>query len=510
MIMKKYANIGGWTGLVLLFLGLIVYSILGTMAKWLYIPLVLGVLLLIAYAVLAFDEIKRGLTSRSTKFGSNAALMVLVILGILIVINIFGSRFSWRLDTTAAKQFSLAEQTRNILGNLDKEVRITGFFKSGEEDQAKELLTEYTHYSKNLSYEFVDPDKKPGMAKKYDIKAYGTLVLEGNGKEEKIEKSDEESITNALIKVTREGQKKIYFSTGHGEKDFDSTEQTGYSTAKQSITEENYLVEKILLAEKDAIPADCAVLVVAGPKSDLFPKERDLIEKYLKAGGKVLFLLDPESPQSYSDLLSGWGFKIGNDIVVDASGLGQLFGAGPTIPIVSQYEKHAMTKDFGMMTFYPEARSISRGTVPSGMTFNEIGRTNPRSWGETSSLTSGKITYDDGKDLRGPITLIATVETDASNAPADKANARARLVVFGDSDFAGNAYFKIQGNGDMFMNALSWLAEEEDLISVRAKDPEDRRLSLTQTQSKIILYTGVILLPLAIFVGGIMVYRKRK
>ncbi|MBN2356521.1 GldG family protein [candidate division KSB1 bacterium] len=509
-MMKKFARIGGMTGLFLILLGLILYSILGTWNNWLYAPLIVGGVLVIAYLILEFEEIKRGLSSRSTKFGSNAALMIVIVFGILIVLNIFTSRFSWRLDTTAAKQFSLAEQTRNILKNLEKEVRVTGFFKSGEEARVKELLTEYAHYSKKITYEFVDPDKEPGLAKKYNIKAYGTLVLEGNGKEEKIEKSQEEDLTNALIKVTREGQKKIYFTTGHGEKDYDQTEQFGLSTAKESILDENYLIEKILLAEKDAIPEDCAVLVISGPKTDLFQKERNLIDEYLRKGGKVLFMLDPDAGNTYSVLLDDWGFNVGNDVVVDASGLGQLFGAGPTIPIVSQYETHAMTKDFGLMTFFPEARSISKGTVPSGATFNEIGKTNPRSWGETSPISTGKIGFDDGRDLRGPITLIAACETSAANPTPGKTGAKTRIVVIGDSDFPTNAYFKLQGNGDLFMNALSWLAEEEDLISVRPKDPEDRRISLTKTQSMIILYVGVILMPLVIFIVGIVVYRKHK
>jgi ABC-type uncharacterized transport system involved in gliding motility auxiliary subunit len=164
------------------------------------------------------------------------------------------------------------------------------------------------------------------------------------------------------------------------------------------------------------------------------------------------------------------------------------------------------------MTFFPEARSIRRGAEgTTGLQYQEIAKTGARSWGETSPLTSGKINYDEGKDLRGPITIVAVAEKSAENAPASSAgNDKTRLAVFGDSDFASNSYFRIQGNGDFFLNAVSWLAEEEDLISVRARDPEDRRINLTQTQSMLILYLGVIFLPLVIFITGIVVYRKRK
>ena len=180
------------------------------------------------------------------------------------------------------------------------------------------------------------------------------------------------------------------------------------------------------------------------------------------------------------------------------------------MPIVSQYEEHAITRDFNLMTFFPEARSIRRGeNPPAGIEFREIGKSTPRSWAETSPINGlEKIAFDEGKDLRGPVTLFASAELAAAAAAGEKAG-KTRLLVFGDSDFAANAYFSTQGNGNLFLNGVSWLAEEEDLISVRARSPEDRRIAITQTQSRALLYLGVIALPLAIFIAGIVVYRKR-
>lgn len=518
-MMKKYAGYIGLGGLAFAVIGLVLYSINALITTMSAIFMIVGTIALILFVVLRFDELKVGLSSRSAKFGSNAALMIIFTLGILIILNIIFAKFNYRADLTAAKQFSLAEQTKKVLKHLDKEVQVIGFFKTGEEFQAKELLTEYSQYSPKFKFQFIDPDKKPGLAKKYGIKAYSTFVVECEGKEEKVQKTAEEDLTNAIIKVTREGVKKIYFTTGHGEKDIDNSDRMGLSTAKKAIEDENYQVEKILLAEQDSIPNDCTVLVVAGPKSDLFKKEQDMIDNYLKEGGKVLFMLDPEAPDGYVSFLKEWGFKIGKDVVVDASGIGQLFGAGPTIPIVSKYENHTLTKDFHVMTFYPEARSVSRADeTPSGLVFNAIAKTSPRSWAETSPITGGRIAYDDGQDTKGPITILAVAEKDADNPkrrPEDKydlgnSKVKARIAVFGDSDFASNSYFNVQGNGDIFMNTISWLAEEEDLISVRPKDPEDRRLNLTAKQSRILLYVGVILLPVLIFATGIFVYTKRK
>jgi ABC-type uncharacterized transport system involved in gliding motility auxiliary subunit len=519
-MMKKYANYGGLAGLALVLIGLFLYSVNSVVSTFTAIVLIFGTALLIANVVLKFSEIKTGLSSRSAKFGSNAALMILFIFGIIVVVNIVLNRFTWRVDTTAAKQFSLADQTKKVLSSLDQDVKVTGFFKTNEEFRAKELLTEYSQVSPKFSFEFVDPDKKPGIAKKYDIKAYSTLVVEGESKTEKITESTEQALTNALIKVTREGVKKIYFTQNHQEKDYDVAEAAGLSKAKTAIEEQNFQLEKISLisGQHDSIPNDCSVLVIAGPMTSLLPPEEQMVESYLKRGGKVIFMLDPESPPQYGFFLAKYGIKVGNDLVVDASPIGQFFGAGPIIPLVSQYEAHAITEGFGMMTFYPQTRSVAKmEEVPTGLTVTEVAKTSAQSWGEVDPITDGEVGFDETRDIEGPVAIFTVAEktADNPNQVEDKygvgtSDVKTRLAVIGDSDFATNAHFQNQGNGNLFMNTINWLAEEEDLISVRPKDPEDRRLSLTQKQSRTILYLGVLMLPLLIFVTGIFVYTKRK
>lgn len=520
-MMKKYANTAAIVGLFVIFAGLVVYSINSKLTIAAGILLALGVVLLIGYVVLRFQEIKSNLSSRSAKFGSNATMMVLFVFGILVVVNILFARFTYRLDTTASKMYSLADQTRKVLKNLDKDVQVYGFFKSGEEGRAQEFMTEYGHFSSRLKAEFIDPDKKPGMAKKYGVKSYGTLVVECEDKQEKIHDVTEEAITNALIKVTRKGVKKIYFTTGHGEKDYESSEKTGLSKAKDAIAELNYDMDKIFLVQPpDSIPADCALLIVAGPQTDLLQPERAKIDAYLKRGGKLMLMLEPESPPSYSDLLKDWGVNVGNDLIVELSPIGQLFGAGPIMPVVNSYAKHAISKGFnGMMTLFPQARSVPKAAdVPTGETVTEIAKTSNNSWGETSPLgADGKVGFDAATDNKGPLAIFTVSEKKAENPQkTDDAyglgvgDVKTRLAVFGDSDFATNAYFNFQANGNLFLNTVNWLAEEEDLISIRPHDPEDRRLSLTAKQSKMMLWIGVIVMPLLIFSLGIYVYKKRK
>ncbi|MDZ7373141.1 MAG: GldG family protein [candidate division KSB1 bacterium] len=516
---RKIGDYLGLGGVAVILIGLVSYSVHGILTPAISVTLGVGLAAIVAYGVLNFADIRTALSSRSTRFGSNAVLMAVVVLGILILINFVANRHSLRADTTAAKQFSLAEQTRKILKNLDRDVKVTAFYRAEDRWQIESLLKEYAHYSPRFKWEIIDPDQRPAEAKQYNISAYNTIVLECGGKEERITTRTEQDLTNALIKVTRKENKKIYFLTGHGEKDIEATDREGYDAVRKLLRNENYDVEKILLAEKDHVPDDCALLVVAGPKTALLENEASMIRDYLKKGGKALFLLDPESPDEYVNLLGEWGIEVGKNVVVDASGIGRLFGAGPAMPIATQYTSHAITQNFQLMTIYPYARSVRKATnAPVGATVTELVKTSSNAWGETEPLSrGGMVRYDEGKDLPGPVPVAVAYEKEAEETTPRSGEdelrpvrTKTRLVVFGDSDFASNTYYRVQGNGDLFMNAVSWLAEQEDLISIRPKDPEDRRVNLTRSQSRLIFWVTVVLMPLAVLGAGAGIYWKRR
>jgi ABC-type uncharacterized transport system involved in gliding motility auxiliary subunit len=454
---------------------------------------------------------RKALTKRSAKLGVNALTLMFIVLGLLVLINFLSSRHHLRYDTTASHRYSLSDHTVKVLGSLKRDVVIMAFFQ--EENKAlRDLLTEYAYRSRKISYRFIDPDSEPGMAEAYQITRYGTTVVQSGEQQEKIDSIQEQDLTNAILKVTREGRKVIYALEGHGEKDIDSSEPAGYSTAREAVENEQYDIRKLILASQQEVPSDCSVLLVAGPQKEPLPGELEAITHYLDAGGKLMVLLDPEPSAGLTDLLSLYGLQVGQDLVLDASGVGRLFGAGPAMPLVSSYEPHAITEDFNIMTFFPTTRSVTPSTAPpQNLSVQPLVRTGPNSWGETE-LGGGTAQMDPGKDLQGPVTIAAAVETRMEEALEDTVPARpmTRLVVFGDSDFASNAYFDLSGNGNLFMNALSWLAEEEDLIAIRPKDVEDRRVTLTSRQSRMIFYVSVFLMPLAaLVIGGLVWFRRR-
>jgi ABC-type uncharacterized transport system involved in gliding motility auxiliary subunit len=460
-------------------------------------------------------SLKKTLRKRSTKFGVNALTMILIVLGILILINFLGTRHHRRLDTTAGNRFSLSDHTIKVLRGIDQDVVITAFTQ-GEDTGLRDLLSEYAYASRRVSFRFIDPDSEPGMAKAYEINRYGTIVVESGEKVEKIDTPQEEDLTNAILSVTRKGKKVICVLSGHGEKDIDSDDPNGYSSVRQALEDENYDVRRLILATEGEIPPDCSVLLLAGPQKVPLEGELEAVKHYLNGSGKLMVLLEPHPATGLADFLSAYGLQVGHDLVLDASGMGRLFGMGPAVPLVSQYESHAITEEFNIMTFFPTVRSVTpTPTPPSELTVQPLAKTSPHSWGETE-LGTETAQLDPDQDLQGPVTISVAVEAKpeemASGASADSAAAeqRTRLVVFGDSDFASNAYFASSGNGDLFLNAINWLAQEEDLISIRPKDLEDRRVTLTPRQSRMIFFVSVILMPLAALIMGAVVWIRRR
>lgn len=515
--MKNWLQYSGYAALILGMVSLFIYAVTSTWSLLNWILVILAGLFLFVYVGTERNKIKLFITTRSFRHTSNIATMSLLVFGILVLVNFILAKHNFRWDTTRDKLFSISPQSQKIVASLTNDVRVTAFVRPSNQQDTEDLLREYASFSDKFKYEIVDPDIHPGLVKQYNIENYGTIIFESSDKIERIKESTEQEITNALIKVTREGIKKVYFTTMHGEHDLDDVNPEGLTGAKQAIENENYQVETIFLAEAGKIPDDCSVLIIPGPKKDLLESEYHAIQGYLEKGGKLFVLLDPEQPD-LKILLGPWGFEVGNNMIIDASPVGQLFGAGYGSPLISKYESHEITENFDVMTIFRFVRSVAPAEeAGSGVTVQSIAKTTefPGSWAE-ADLQSEDIKYDAGEDQQGPISIAAVAEKDVIAPPDSISSAefsnsnKTRISVFGDSDFITNAYFQFQGNGDLFLNVISWLAEQGDLISIRAKAPEDNRVSLNARQANTIFWFGVILLPLSILITGIVIYIQRK
>lgn len=529
--MNKYLQKLDTLGLLLLVGAAIYYSVTNIWDRWMTGLAIAGGLLIIVGLAANYRLIMETLGKRSTKYASNYVISVVLVIGLVAGVNYLGQRHVKRFDLTGIGRYSLAPQTEQILSKLDRDLEVKAFFPDGDYPPLKELLTSYRTKSRHLRYEFIDPDRQPELAKQNDVTAYGTfsnpftgskmkfgtVVVVYGDRKEKIEKRSEEvreeDLTNAIIKVQRSEAKKVYFVQGHGEKDPADSERGGYTEAKKGLEEQGFKVETVNLATEGKVPLDAKVVVLAGPAKEPFAQEMQYLSDFLNNGGGLLVMVDPDPSPSLESFLKGWGITPDKDVVLDFSGAGRLMGAGPEIPLVLRYENHKITDRFRAMTFFPMARSItaSKESV-SGVTVETLFKSNDNSWGEINAaeLKSGRVSFDEKSDLKGPLSLAVAANKEVKPA-SDKGPAmKARLVVIGDSEFAVNSYFPAQGNGNLFLNMVSWLAQDEDLISIRPKSPEDRRVILTQSQQSMLRIVTVFLLPGIALVAGIMVWSRRR
>jgi len=489
---------------------------------------IVGLVLILVYIGAQWRDIGKSFERRQTRLGTIAASSVLVLLAILVAVNYLASRRNYRWDLTANQQFSLSDQSRQLLQKLDQPVKAMVFAKSTEFDTFRDRLDEYEYAAKGkLSTEYINPDKDPVKATQNQVQAYGTVVFAYKGRTERVVGSDEQQLTNALIKVISGEQRKVYFLEGHGERDTTSSARDGYSVISQGLGSENYKVEMLPLAQKGEVPADATVLVIAAPKTDLLQPEVDAIKKYLDRGGKLFCLVEPATTKDTKPLpnllavLKEWGFDVGDNIVIDTNPVGQLLGTGELAPVATRYPSHPITANFRVITAYPTARSVRPVTGgTNGRTPQTFVESSTVSWGETdlqAIYDQKPVEQDKDKDLAGPVSIAAAVNVAAPNAPKadpkagpDAPKPETRVAVIGDSDFASNSFLGIQGNRDLFLNTVGWLAQQENLISIRPHEADDRRLTLTAREQSVLVWSAILVLPLAIFGMGILAWTRRR
>jgi ABC-type uncharacterized transport system involved in gliding motility auxiliary subunit len=520
--MIKLAPAAGWLALITGFVALFFYIVLPDLNSVSISLAIICLLNAIFFIAVRGPQLKQSLSSRSVLYGANTLFLTCIFLGILIFVNLLAFRHKHRFDFTEGGYFTLAPQTRKFISNLPREVKLTAFFQteSPEKMAFANLIAGYLEETESIELQYVDPDKNPSVTKQYGVTTYGTVVLESGTKETKVQNSTEENITNALLKVTRDEQKVIYFLEGHGESKISSSENEGYASAKKNLLQDGFMVKPLLLLQSGTVPKDASVLVIPGPKKPLQPEEQKSIEAYLNSGGSVCMLIDPKSSSNMEAFTKNWGIELGEDIVIDP--MSKLFGGDFAAPVVNQYTTHEITSDFVLATIFPIIRSV-RETPAIGINTTELLKTGANSWAE-SDFDSGTVQFDEGKDTKGPISVsvIATKDLkdtshensqnlENSKISEDKKSAlKATLLVVGDSDFANNRYTNFSGNGDFFLNTISWLAEEDNLISIRPKERKNTPIQMTQSIGNAIFIVGVIVVPGLIATIGIRSWWRRR
>ena len=521
--------------------------------------LLLGLSLSIIYLGTRWKELANLTRQRGARYGANLGILIALVAGIIIAINYLANRHSKRWDLTATQQYTLSDQAVSVLSNLDRDLHITVFNRKDQAQAALDLLDQFRYQSSRISVEVVDQEAEPAKAARYRTSTeanipFGTIVIDSGEKVERVAVAAEQDVINGIIRVIKEGKKKIYFIEGHGEKSVEES-ATGLSIIKTKLEESNYEIGEFLPLQsmqegRILVPPDAAALAIVGPQRDYLPAEVEMLREYLDGGGKVLFLLDPENQGVKPNLvamLNDFGVRADNDVVIDASGVGQLFGFGPEVPLVASYSTHTITQKFtNVPTVYPFVRSVEGvDNPPEGVSITTLVSSSDNSWAEEDfdALSQGRVSPGEG-ERTGPLSLAVAVtvavkepasgaepaardesaespdtrggaseaaaEPEAGNEP-EEGPREGRAVVVGDSDFVSNALAGAPvANLDLFLNMVNWITEDEDLISIRPREPQDRRIFMNQQQQKNVAYLSLLFIPLAVLITGTIVWWGRR
>jgi ABC-type uncharacterized transport system involved in gliding motility auxiliary subunit len=453
------------------------------------------------------------LKARQTRYAAYAAIYVLVVITAVVIVNVLANRYSKSYDGTSNKRYSLSEQTAKIVKGLKENATILYFDQGTRFQHAKDLLDEYASLSPKIHVDYIDPDKNPQQTREEGIKNYGTALVQVGDRKEEAKSMTEEGITGALIRVLKNKTRTVCFIAGSGEHQIDDSDRNGYSDFKQLVGKDNYEAKSIDLLQKAEVPSDCTTLVIAGPTRDYQQPEVDAIKKYVEDGGRALFMLDPPlkigrsdiaDNDALSNLLQTWGVTLDKNLILDLNPIGQLAGLGPQVALVTSYDSQPIVNGMkGTATGFPLSRSIQ---IKNGdkTTVQKLFDSSTTSLA-TTNLNSPAIDPNDPKNKKGPMTIAA-----AGTYNTGKQDSQGRFVVVGSSSWAANSFLKFNGNSDLALNTIDWLASDEDLISIRPKQEEDRRITMTQAQLNIVRITSQFLLPLVVVFAGVSVWWRRR
>ena len=520
----------GLIGLIIMAGGGLFYALSIRHDQWGLAGVGLGLLLVLLAALVARRAVAQFFARRSARLGLGSGIAIVAVLALVLFLGALATRHHLRWDLSQGGSYTLAPQTLSVLKKLDKPVIAYAFFKDTQAGrmQAEQELEKFAYASRQFTYRFVNPDHEPTLAKSMGVRNYGTVVLVGAGHEERVQLPEEQELTNALIRMGRTGKKKVYFLSGHGEPSLDGASKDDLSTLRKAIESNNYEVKSLLLVTSSQVPPDAAVVVVAGPEKPLRPEEIQRLGTYLQGGGSLLVLLDPDSDGGLSPFLKERGVVVGPDLIIDQAA--RLAGLSPLVPVVNQYGYHEITKLMsGLICFFPQARSVSMSPKPpAGVKGEDLAKSSPASWAtnyqeflawyaeQIKKIKQGggeqkQVELKPGpKDRKGPISL-AVAATVQGKAPEGKTPPSARLVVFGDSDFVDNEFLDLGGNHDLIMNSISWLAEDEDLVSIRPKKRASQPLLLQPLHERLLFWLPIVVWPLIVAViGAVMIIRRRR
>ncbi|MEQ1529900.1 MAG: GldG family protein [Methylococcales bacterium] len=437
------------------------------------------------------------------KQGLRNLLGTLTIICVLSALAWLSQRYSLQTDITANAGNTLSTASQQLLSTLPEQIRISAFIRKSQaiRPQIAQLVDRYRRYKPDLAFTFIDPDLHPEQTKELNIGTEGMVLVEYQGRVEKLKFIDESSLTNALLQLANADERWLTFLSGHGERAPDGQANFDLSQFGKELDRRKIKAQAINLADIPAIPDNTALLVLTAPAVPFLDGELTLIKHYIDRGGNLLLLTDPDDKHLLT-LEQYLGVQRVPGTIVDNGA--KFYGIkDPSFVLSNTYIQHAITQGFPTITLYPVSTALTVNKDSAFKTQALLNTTN-ESWSETEPLTA-ELHFDANRnDTKGPLTFAYALTRKT------RSGSEQRIVVVGDGDFLSNAYIGNVGNLDMGMRMVSWLIHDDRFIAIPAKTANDKSLHLSSVVVAVIGFGFLIALPLTLLSIGFVIWRKRK
>ncbi|APB33591.1 ABC-type uncharacterized transport system involved in gliding motility, auxiliary component [Gloeomargarita lithophora Alchichica-D10] len=485
-----------WVGIALVTAGVVIALVGPKNQPWGGLLLGAGVALL-GYALFRLPLWDK----RALAVGGNVVLRTLAVLVILGLVNFLAVQYPYKFDLSANQRFTLAPESQKLVQTLKQPVRVI-VFDQQITPPTRQLLENYRKVAGDkFSFEVIDPRSNPVKAQDFGVQGFGEVYLESGQRRERLrDQLTEANLSNGIVRLTQAKQGNVAFLQGHGERPLEPGQRGSFSQALAALQARNFNVQPLNLAETGQVPQGTNVVIVAGSQQPLLAPEARALEQFIKNGGGVLLLLDPleaaKNDRGLNQLLAQAGVKLDGRFVVSNTEIIQ--GAGRGVAVTTRYAEHPITQDFGQsLALFPLAQAVDlvgegeKNGVPLFLTGRGI-------WAESN--TKEEPIFDPQTDREGPLPIGVAVNV-----------GKGRLVVIGDSEFAADGLFNLQRNGDVFLNSVNWLAQNESQpLSIRSKDPTNRRLNIATPLATTITLLALIGLPGGALVAAAVVWWRRR
>lgn len=415
-----------------------------------------------------------------------------------------GARWRLQSDWTLLAGNTLSEASRKTLDELPDEIRIDVYLND-EEQQLKQKIAQlirlYRQYKPSIALRFIDPLKNPQALRELGVEANNAVLVYYHGRSEQLTLVNESTLTNALLQLAYAQEQWLSVLTGHGERSPTGKANYDLGTFGEQLHKRNLKVYPLNLGQLGAIPDNTALLIIASPRTALLPGETELLLRYLRNGGNLLWLTDPDVA-ALPELSAELGIKTLPGVIVDHQA--QLYSVNdPSFVLLSDYPQHSLTAGQRDMTLFPQAVALQSAAKTAFKTTSVL-VSSEQSWTETGPV-AGTIEYNaEHGETSGPLTFGIALMRMRDNGGEQ------RIAVIGDGDFLSNAYLGNVGNRELGFKLINWLTHQDRFIAIPIKRAADAQLNLDLRTSATLAYGFLVILPALLLGCGFLIWFRRK